>query len=349
MTGIPWTRWQILSPLLDELLELDPSRRTDRLTEIRRDDGRLADELEALLAEEGAVDREAFLEGSALSGEAALAGRIVGSYTLDTLLGQGGMGSVWLAHRSDGRFAGRVAVKFLNLALVARSGAERFRREGSILAKLAHPNIARLLDAGVAEGGQPYLVLELVEGQPIDRYCDAHDLGIKARIRLFLEVLAAVESAHRNLILHRDLKPSNILVTNDGQVKLLDFGIAKLLGEPVEATAVTQLAGRAFTPEYAAPEQVAGKGSHDCNRRLLRSACCCICCWRAGTRPRCLRRRRWSSCARWSKPSPTGCLLRPRERRRPVPPRPSRRTPTGRGPRMPARCAAISTRSRRRH
>ncbi len=256
MTGIPWTRWQILSPLLDELLELDPSRRTDRLTEIRRDDGRLADELGALLAEEGAVDREAFLEGSALSGEAALAGRIVGSYTLDNLLGQGGMGSVWLAHRSDGRFAGRVAVKFLNLALVAGSGAERFRREGSILAKLAHPNIARLLDAGVAEGGQPYLVLELVEGQPIDRYCDTHELGIEARIRLFLDVLAAVESAHRNLILHRDLKPSNILVTGDGQVKLLDFGIAKLLGEPVEATA---LAGRAFTPEYAAPEQVEGK------------------------------------------------------------------------------------------
>jgi len=259
MTGIPWTRWQILSPLLDELLELDPSRRTDRLTEIRRDDGRLADELGALLAQEGAIDREAFLEGSALSGEAALAGRVVGSYTLDTLLGQGGMGSVWLAHRSDGRFAGRVAVKFLNLALVAGSGAERFRREGSILAKLAHPNIARLLDAGVAEGGQPYLVLELVEGQPIDRYCDTHELGIEARTRLFLDVLAAVASAHRNLILHRDLKPSNILVTGDGQVKLLDFGIAKLLGEPGEATAVTQLAGRAFTPEYAAPEQVEGK------------------------------------------------------------------------------------------
>jgi len=259
MTGIAWTHWHILSPLLDELLELDLPRRTDRLTDIRRGDGRLADELEALLAEEGAVDREAFLEGSALSGEAALGGRIVGSYTLDTLLGQGGMGSVWLAHRSDGRFAGRVAVKFLNLALVARSGAERFRREGSILAKLAHPNIARLLDAGVTDGGQPYLVLELVEGEAIDRYCDAHDLGIEARIRLFLEVLAAVECAHRNLILHRDLKPSNILVTADGQVKLLDFGIAKLLGEPVEATAVTQLAGRAFTPEYAAPEQIEGK------------------------------------------------------------------------------------------
>ena len=259
MTGIDWTRWQTLSPLLDDLLELDPARRADRLAGIRRDDARLADELEALLAEEGAVNRDAFLEGSALTGEATLTGRVVGSYTLDTPLGQGGMGSVWLAHRSDGRFTGRVAVKFLNLALVARSGAERFRREGNILAKLAHPSIARLLDAGVADGGQPYLVLELVEGQPIDRYCEARDLGIESRIRLFFEVLAAVEYAHRNLILHRDLKPSNILVTNDGQVKLLDFGIAKLLGEPIEATALTQLAGRAFTPEYAAPEQVEGK------------------------------------------------------------------------------------------
>jgi eukaryotic-like serine/threonine-protein kinase len=260
MTGIPSTRWQILSPLLDELLELDSSCRPDRLAAIRQDDARLADELQALLAEEDAVDRDAFLEGSALSGEAALVGRVVGSYTLDAPLGQGGMGSVWLAHRSDGRFAGRVAVKFLNLALVARHGAHRFRREGSILARLTHPNIARLLDAGVADGGQPYLILELVEGEPIDRYCDAHGLGIKARIELFLEVLAAVEAAHRNLILHRDLKPSNILVTDDGQVKLLDFGIAKLLGEPTETTAVTQLAGRAFTPEYAAPEQVEGKG-----------------------------------------------------------------------------------------
>ncbi len=259
MTGIDWTRWQSLSPLLDDLLELNPTRRADRLAEIGRGDARLVRELEALLAEEGAVERDAFLEGSALTGEATLTGRIVGSYTLDTPLGQGGMGSVWLAHRSDGRFAGRVAVKFLNLALVARSSAERFRREGNILAKLAHPNIARLLDAGVADGGQPYLVLELVEGQPIDRYCEARDLGIEARIRLFLEVLEAVESAHRNLILHRDLKPSNILVNNDGQVKLLDFGIAKLLGEPAEATALTQLAGRAFTPEYAAPEQVQGK------------------------------------------------------------------------------------------
>src|SRR5262249_9069119 len=206
--AIQWNRWRILSPLLDELLELDPPRRTDRLTDIRRDDGRLADELEALLAEEGAVDRDAFLEGSALSGEADLTGRIVGSYTLDAPLGQGGMGSVWLAHRSDGRFAGRAAVKFLNLALVARHGAERFRREGSILARLAHPNIARLLDAGVADGGQPYLVLELVDGERIDHHCDANGLTIDQRLALLDDVLPPGAHAHRHPIGPRDIKPT---------------------------------------------------------------------------------------------------------------------------------------------
>ena len=122
------------------------------------------------------------------------------------------MGSVWLARRSDGRFEGQVAVKLLNLALLARGGAERFAREGSVLARLAHPHIARLLDAGVSAGGQPYLVLEHVEGEPIDRWCDARALGIDARVRLLLDVLAAVAHAHSKLVLHRDLKPSNILV-----------------------------------------------------------------------------------------------------------------------------------------
>ncbi len=154
-------------------------------------------------------------------------------------------------------------MKFLNLALLARGGAERFAREGSMLARLTHPNIARLFDAGVAASagarGQPYLVLEYIDGVPIDRYCDAHRLSIEQRLRLFLDVLSAVAHAHSNLILHRDLKPSNILVTAQGQVKLLDFGIGKLLAEQdtvASATELTQLAGRAFTADYAAPEQV---------------------------------------------------------------------------------------------
>jgi eukaryotic-like serine/threonine-protein kinase len=254
-------RWQVISPYLDQLLDLDAGQRILRLDEIRKSDPQLADELEALLAQQTVADREAFLERGALHPDASLEGQIIGGYTCDRPIGQGGMGSVWLAHRSDGRYEGKAAIKFLNLALLARGGAERFQREGSFLARLAHPHIARLIDAGVAAGGQPYLVLEYIEGEPIDRWCDAKALGIEARVRLFLDVLNAVAHAHNNLILHRDLKPSNILVTNDGQVKLLDFGIAKLLGEDDtsgQATELTQLAGRAFTPEYAAPEQVQG-------------------------------------------------------------------------------------------
>ena len=171
------------------------------------------------------------------------------------------MGSVWLAQRSDGRFEGRVAVKLLNASLVGRAGGERFRREGSILARLVHPHIARLLDAGVSEWGQPYLVLEHVDGQHIDRYCDDRRLDVDARLRLFLDVAEAVSLAHANLVVHRDIKPSNVLVGKDGQVRLLDFGIAKLLEEGDEAgleTALTREGGRAFTPEFAAPEQLTG-------------------------------------------------------------------------------------------
>ena len=168
---------------------------------------------------------------------------------------------MWLAQRSDGRYAGRAAVKLLNLSLLGPAGTERFKREGSALARLTHPNIARLIDAGVTSEGQPYLVLEYVEGQPIDRWCEASALDVRARVRLFLQVLDAVAHAHSKLILHRDLKPPNILVTADGQVKLLDFGIAKLMDEEqlrAPAAALTQFPGRAFTPEYAAPEQVEG-------------------------------------------------------------------------------------------
>ncbi len=142
------------------------------------------------------------------------------------------MGSVWLAHRSDGRFEGRAAIKFLNLALIARGGAERFSREGQVLAKLSHPNIARLLDAGIASGSQPYLVLEYVDGEPIDRWCEAHALDLEARIRLFLDVLGAVDYAHSNLILHRDLKPANILVTPGRRRETPRFRHREALGRP---------------------------------------------------------------------------------------------------------------------
>jgi serine/threonine-protein kinase len=169
------------------------------------------------------------------------------------------MGTVWLAERSDGRFERSVAVKFLNIGLLNPGGEKRFKREGTILSRLAHPHIAELIDAGVSPGGQPYLVLERVDGEHIDRYCDRRRLNIEARVRLFLDVAAAVAHAHANLIVHRDLKPSNVLVGTDGRVKLLDFGIAKLLEDeeqPGLATALTREAGGALTPAYAAPEQV---------------------------------------------------------------------------------------------
>ena len=266
MRAVDSSRWVQLSPLLDELLELDVAARDTRLANLRLGDAALADELAALLAQQSVIDGERFLDGSALAGtqgsaDPTLAGMCIGAYTLQSPLGAGGMGSVWLAHRSDGRFEGQAAVKLLNLALLGRGGAERFAREGNLLARLAHPHIARLLDAGATAGGQPYLVLEHIQGEPIDRWCDAHALPVDARVRLMLDVLAAVAHAHARLVLHRDLKPSNILVTADGQVKLLDFGIAKLLADeaaPAQATELTQLAGRAFTPDYAAPEQVQG-------------------------------------------------------------------------------------------
>lgn len=260
-------RWRIVSPLLDELFDADAARCQQRLAEIRRDDASLADLLDKMLHERADIERESFLEGRAVDlaqidmpEVPSLAGTTLGAYTIESPLGQGGMGSVWLARRSDGRFEGQAAIKFLNLALLARGGAERFRREGHLLARLAHPHIARLLDAGVTPGGQPYLVLEYVDGEPIDQWCKSRALGVPERLRLFLDVLAAVTHAHSNLILHRDLKPSNILVTQSGQVKLLDFGIGKLLEDQqsTKPTELTQLSGRAFTADYASPEQVLG-------------------------------------------------------------------------------------------
>lgn len=269
MDALDKQRWIALSPLLDELLDLEEPARGRRLAEIRAGDVAMAEHLEALLARDAALDDDRFLEQPAaevLQGPVPSAvppldfrGETLGPYELERELGQGGMGAVWLASRADGRFEGQVAVKFLKSGLFGKGDSGRFEREGQILARLSHPNIARLLDAGVHHGHQPYLVLEYVDGLPIDRHCQVNGLDVESRIKLFLDVLAAVAHAHQRLILHRDLKPSNILVTHDGQVKLLDFGIAKLLDDATHsgvATELTQRAGSAFTPQYAAPEQV---------------------------------------------------------------------------------------------
>jgi tetratricopeptide (TPR) repeat protein len=257
------SRWETLSPLLDELMALDAPARAERIAELRRNGRPEADDLTDLLAQYAKMEREGFLEDPLLRPVQVpgLQGQVIGSYTLDSLLGQGGMGTVWLAHRSDGRYDARVAVKLLNPALLGPGGIERFRREGQALGRLTHNSIARLIDAGVTQSGQPYLVIEYVEGETITKWCDSRQLGVTERVRLFLDVIAAVAHAHSKFILHRDLKPSNILVTADGQVKLVDFGIAKLLDDGTDATPMsdlTRLGAHAFTPEYAAPEQVQG-------------------------------------------------------------------------------------------
>jgi len=254
-------RWARMSPELDELLDLVTTARDGRLDDLRRTDGTLADALRRMLDDLSIIDRDAFMQAPPFLAPADRSGEAVGAYVLEREIGHGGMGSVWLARRADGRFEGQVAIKFLEASLLARGGRERFAREGQILARLAHPNIARLLDAGVTGDRRPYLVLEYIEGQPIDVYCESRSLPVAARVRLFLDVLAAVSHAHQRLILHRDLKPANILVTAAGEVKLLDFGIAKLIdgiAGSAEATELTQASGRPFTPSYASPEQVEG-------------------------------------------------------------------------------------------
>ncbi len=253
-------QWQVLSPRLDEALEMTDDERSTWFATMRAENPTLARQLEMLLQEHQELSQEGFLEERPVGmGSPGLAGQTLGVYTLVSQIGQGGMGTVWLAERNDGRFERRVAVKVLNIALIGKVGEERFKREGHILGRLTHPHIAELIDAGVSPGGQPFLVLEYVDGDHIDRYCDQHRLDVRARVRLFLDALHAVAQAHDNLIVHRDLKPSNILVRTDGKAKLLDFGIAKLLECDGQSGELTVEGGRALTPQYAAPEQLKGE------------------------------------------------------------------------------------------
>ncbi|HLW88573.1 MAG TPA: serine/threonine-protein kinase [Terriglobales bacterium] len=259
MSTLSPDQWQEVSPYLDEVLDIDADQRAAWLFALSKKDPRLAAMVQALLDEQLQLKQEGFLERSPLRAGAGLAGQKVGAYTLVSQIGQGGMGSVWLAQRSDGRFERQAAVKFVSIALTSRTTEERFKREGSILGRLIHPHIAELFDAGISADGTPYLVLEYVDGAAIDQYCDDHKLDVDARVRLFLDVLSAVSEAHANLVVHRDIKPSNVLVRSDGQVKLLDFGIAKLLareGDTASATMLTMEGGGALTPRFAAPEQV---------------------------------------------------------------------------------------------
>ncbi|NRF70052.1 serine/threonine protein kinase [Aquincola sp. S2] len=264
--------WAALRALLDEALALPAAERERWLDALPPSDQRHAVRLRRLLAHaNGGADAERLLQTlpkietgdfatQPPADDAAAPGRTIGPYRLLRPLGEGGMVEVWLAERSDLLQRRQVALKLPRVFLQRSVWSERLAREREILATLEHPNIARLYDAGVAADGQPYLALEFVEGRRIDEHCRERALDVRARLRLVLQVAQAVAHAHAKLVVHRDLKPSNILVTADGQVRLLDFGIAKLLDRgSAEESALTRETGRALTPDYAAPEQIRGE------------------------------------------------------------------------------------------
>jgi len=262
-------RWAELEPLLDEVMVLSIKDQEDRLQALAKRDPELHDALRRLLI--AMDDDDSFLERGAidLSGDAPkrlleemrAPGTRLGPYKLLERLGSGGMAEVWLAERDDEVLHQKVAIKLLH-PLVGNNAAERFRSERHILGALRHDGIAKILDAGVAPGTPPYLVLEYVDGVPITDYCRQQRLSLRARLQLFREICDAVGYAHRRLIVHRDLKPSNILVTQAGRVKLVDFGIAKLLDPAVISLTdvpMTKTGLFLMTPDYAAPEQVRGE------------------------------------------------------------------------------------------
>ncbi len=263
-TGFSWAE---ADRLFDEALEVAPADRARWLDDACAGNAALRDQVEALLRADAAA--EGFLEISAVRCATPLlpeaetespAGRLIGPYRVERELARGGMGVVYLAERADGQFEQRVALKLLKRGMDSDEIYRRFLAERQILARLNHPHIARLLDGGVSAEGQPYFALEYVDGTTILAHCEAGRLGVEDRLRLFLDVCDAVRYAHQNLVVHRDLKPPNILVTADGAVKLLDFGIAKVLHhEPGAEMRLTEPGLRVMTPEYAAPEQVSGE------------------------------------------------------------------------------------------
>ncbi len=270
------SRWQDLSSLYEEAVALHGEQRADFLKRIADRDGALIAPLKRLLAASERMEAQGFLkalpavelddddDSTTQPGEGWSAGTRIGPYALLRLLGSGGMAQVWLAERADGSFHRQVALKLLFQPWRgAESGfASRFARERDILAALDHPHIAALYEAGVTSEGQPWLALQYVQGESITDYCDRRHLDVRARVQLFRQVLEAVRYAHANLVIHRDLKPDNVLVTSQGEVRLLDFGIAKLMepeGGAAPDTELTRQAGRPLTPRYASPEQLRGQ------------------------------------------------------------------------------------------
>jgi serine/threonine-protein kinase len=267
--GLDETRWRTLEALLEQALDLSPEERAAYLDASCSGDAELRGEIEALLAADASsgafLERPAvelapeLLDEPAPEDAADVAGRRVGAWRVVKEIGRGGMGTVYLAERDDGAFTQTAALKMLRRGLDTDDIVERFRRERQILARLEHPNIARLLDGGATEDGALYFVMEHVEGERMSDHVLRLGLGLDPALRLFLQVCEAVQDAHGSLVVHRDLKPGNILVTEDGRVKLLDFGVARWLAGDASERTLTRAADRRFTPEYAAPEQIRGE------------------------------------------------------------------------------------------
>jgi serine/threonine protein kinase len=269
-------RFHQIRNVFDALMEREPATRTVFLEEACQGDEELRSEVQRLMAAHeqapgwldqlGGEDlREAQAQSPAEESTEAPApgrqkGRRIGPYEILGELGAGGMGTVYLAVRADGVFRKFVAIKIVQSEAASPEALRRFQKEREILASLDHPNIARILDGGSTEEGLPYLVMEYVEGKRIDAYCDEHRLSVNERLRLLEAVFSAIRYAHEKHVVHRDLKPGNILVTADGVVKLLDFGIAKLLpGRDGATVSLTRSSLLAMTPEYASPEQILGE------------------------------------------------------------------------------------------
>jgi serine/threonine-protein kinase len=265
VSSSPNERFQRVDTIFDAVIDLPTEFQAAFIDQACGDDDELRAEVLDLVRAYHQAD--SFLEAPAaaiaapiLEAAAALSGPIpdrIGAFRIVREIGRGGMGRVFLGERADGDFEQRVALKLIQHG--APGIVRRFVEERRILALLEHPGIARLIDGGITANGLPYFAMELVEGEPIDRYCESRNLTIDQRVDLFIDVCDAVSYAHQRLIIHRDLKPSNILVTADGQVKLLDFGIAKLLGRQQSASDLTRTEYQALTPEFAAPEQVRGE------------------------------------------------------------------------------------------
>lgn len=260
------TRWAKISDIIETVLEKNENERSAYLTQVCGKDTALRQEVESLLSYQDTVENNIF-ENNQLNLLLSpdnnqltdnFIGKQIDKYKLISLLGEGGMGAVFLAERTDGEFEQQVAIKLLKQGFISKIALNRFVSERQILARLHHRFIAQLLDGGTTNEGLPYLVMEYIEGLPLLEYCNKHNLELKERLEIFQKICSAVQYAHQHLVIHRDLKPSNILVTNDGEPKLLDFGISKLIS--LDGTnSKTQTEFQAMTPGYASPEQLKGE------------------------------------------------------------------------------------------